>query len=251
MIEFLNHGRIREIRMTRQPVNALNPELVNLLTRAFNDAFEDVDAVVLSGLEGIFSAGLDVVELLPLDRESMTKFWSEFFELLETIACSPVPVATAITGHSPAGGAVISLMSDYRVMSRGSFKIGLNETRVGLVLPPLLQNAMSRLVGARIAEKMVVSGTVINPEHASDIGLVDALETGYEETIHNAVQWCEEMLTLPRHAMLGNRDVSRTYFKQAFACCETKGLEAFINTWFQEEAQTVMKSLVAKLGSKR
>ena len=72
MIEIIEHGRIREIRLNRPPVNALNPELVDNLTAALEVANSECDAVVLSGRQGMFSAGLDVVELLQLDRQAMT-----------------------------------------------------------------------------------------------------------------------------------------------------------------------------------
>ena len=251
MLEIINHGPIREIRLAKSPVNALNPELVNSLTQSLHKAQAESDAVVLSGQPGMFSAGLDVVELLQLDRGGMTDFWHAFFRLLETLACSPVPVAAAITGHSPAGGAVMCLMTDYRVMSNGKYKIGLNETRVGLILPSVLLNAMGRLVGPRIAEQMLVAGSMVDPESAYEIGLVDALEAGYDATIQHAVQWCEKLLSLPRQAMLGNRTVARAHFKQEFAGYTSDGVAAFVDTWFSDEAQQVMHALVAQLQSKK
>ena len=251
MLEIINHGPVREIRLARPPVNALNPELVESLTQSLRDAQTECDALVLSGRQGMFCAGLDVVELLQLNRDAMTGFWGGFFELLETLACSPVPIATAVTGHSPAGGAVMCLMTDYRVMSRGNYKIGLNETRVGLIIPSLLHNAMGRLVGPRTAEQMVVAGTVIDPENALKTGLIDALDTGYEETIQHAVQWCENLLSLPRQAMLGNRATARAHFKQEFAEYTNEGVAAFVDAWFSEEAQQVMHALVAQLQSKK
>ena len=250
MLEIIDHGRIREIRMANLPVNALNPKFVTLLTRSVHDALTESDAVVLSGHRGMFCAGLDVVELMQLNREGMRAFWRAFLKLLESIACSPIPVAAAITGHSLAGGAILSLMTDYRVMSHGKYKIGLNETRVGLVLPWLLQDAMGRLVGLRIAEKMMVAGTVVDPEHALGIGFVDALETGYEATIQNAVEWCKELLALPRHSMLGNRAIARAYFKQSFADHPDEGVEAFLDTWFSDETQYILNALIARLKSK-
>ena len=251
MLEFINHGKIREIRLARPPVNALNSELVKLLTRSLREAEAECSAVVLSGQQGVFSAGLDVVELMQLDREGMTDFWSAFFELLETIACSPLPVAVAITGHSPAGGAVICLLCDYRVMSRGEYYIGLNETRVGLIIPPVLQNAMARLVGPRVAEQMLVAGSMIDPEDAFKTGFVDALETDYEATIQHAVQWCEELLSLPRHSMLGNRAIARAHFRQEFAAHTGDSVASFVDTWFSDETQTVLNALVAQLKSKK
>ena len=251
MIEITEHGRIREIRLNRPPVNALNPELVGQLTRSLENAHSESDAIVLSGRQGMFSAGLDVVELLQLDRQAMTLFWQSFIKLLEVIACSPVPVAVAITGHSPAGGAVVSMMADYRVMSRGGFKIGLNETGVGLIVPVLLQDAMVRLVGPRIAEKMVVAGTLVDPQQALEIGFIDALETGYEETIQHALQWCEQILALPRHAMMGNRVIARAHFKREFDTRTNETVQGFVENWFSAETQDVLNSFVAKLKSRK
>jgi 3,2-trans-enoyl-CoA isomerase len=250
MLEIIDHGSIREIRMARPPVNALNPEFVSLQTAAFRDALGQADAIVLSGMPGIFSAGLDVVELLPLGRSEMQAFWQAFIDLLETIACAPVPVAAAITGHSPAGGAVISLMADYRVMSNGAFKIGLNETRVGLVLPPLLQQAMARAVGHRIAEKMLVSGALVAPQQALDIDLVDALEDSFEETVRHAVRWCTKLLELPRHSMLANREIARTQFKEAFSTIAADAVKKLTDAWFSDATQTVLHDFVAKLKKK-
>ena len=250
MLEIINHGKVREIRLAKPPVNALNLELVNILTQSLREAQTECSAVVLSGRDGVFSAGLDVVELLQCDYDGMTGFWRAFFELLELVACSPIPVAVAITGHSPAGGALICLMCDYRVMSRGGYQIGLNETRVGLIIPPMLQNSMAQLVGPRVAEQMIVAGAMVDPEKALKIGFVDALESGYEATIQNAIQWCEELLLLPQHSMLGNRAVARAHFKQEFANHTADSVASFVDNWFSDETQTVMNALVAQLKSK-
>ena len=253
MLEITDHGNIRQVQMARPPVNALNTEFVEHLIGSLKKANEEQEcrAIVLSAKQGVFSAGLDVVELAQLDRQGMIRFWSLFFELLETIACSKAPVAVAITGHSPAGGAVMSLFGDYRVMSRGKFLIGLNETRVGLIIPPLLQNAMGRLVGPRVAEKMLVAGTLVDPELALDIGLVDALENGYDATVENAIQWCKTLLQLPRQAVLGNRRIAREHFKQDFANNTAESISLFVDTWFSDEAQAVMAALIAKLKTKK
>lgn len=251
MLKTIDHGEIGEIRLARLPVNALNLKFVNTLTQSVREAQVEYKAVVLSGQERVFSAGLDIVELIQTDREGMTHFWRSFFELLETIACSKVPVAAAITGHSPAGGAIISLMCDYRVMSDGKFRIGLNETRVGLIIPWVLHKAMQRVVGAKTTEKMIVAGTLIEPGEALKIGLVDALESTYEATIQNAVQWCRDLLSLPRHAMLGNRAIARAHFKQEFFTNTADSVASFVDTWFLDETQAVMNDLVTQLKSRK
>ena len=251
MLKIINHGEVREIRLARLPVNALNLAFVNTLTQSIREAQTECNAVVLSGQERVFSAGLDIVELIQTDREGMTVFWRSFFELLETIACSNVPVAAAITGHSPAGGAVIGLMCDYRVMSDGNFRIGLNETRVGLIIPWVLHKAMQRLVGPKITEQMIVGGTMVEPVDALNIGLVDALESTYDSTIQHAVQWCRELSSLPRQSMLGNRAIARAHFKQEFATNTDQSVASFVDTWFSDETQAVMNDLVYQLKNKK
>lgn len=251
MLNIINHGRVREIRLAKPPVNALNTELVKLLTQSVREAEKQCGAIVLSGQDGMFSAGLDVVELVQLDRNGMTNFWSAFFELLETVACSSIPIAAAVTGHSPAGGAVIFMLCDYRVMRRGEYLTGLNETRVGLIIPPVLQNAMARLVGPRVAEQMLVAGAMIGPEDAARTGFVDALETGYEATIENALNYCENLLSLPQHSMLGNRANARAHFKDEFASHTAESVESFVDNWFSDETQQVINALITQLKSRK
>ena len=83
--------------------------------------------------------------------------------MLKTVANCDVPVAAAITGHSPAAGAVLVTFCDYRVISEGPFKIGMNEVQVGLTVPSILQYAMKRLVGPRRGDALLTGGALISP----------------------------------------------------------------------------------------
>lgn len=251
MLKIIEHGDVREIQLDRPPVNALNPGLVAELTESIRHASETAGAIVLSGRSGLFSAGLDVPELLALDRAGMTRFWEHFFGLLETVARSPVPVVAAITGHCPAGGAVISIFCDYRVMSRGDFVIGLNETRVGLIVPEVIQQALVRLAGPHQAERLIVAGTLLSPEQAHRAGLVDALTDSPESAVRDAVKWCQEHLALPTHAMLGNRNMMRAGLVEGFDHLRN-GVQVarFVDVWFSKDTQAVLHEVVAKLKRK-
>jgi enoyl-CoA hydratase/carnithine racemase len=251
MLEKIDHGQVRELRLARPPVNALNPELVHTLTQALKQAATESDAVVLSGRDGVFSAGLDVPELIQMNRQGISDFWSSFFQLLETIARSPVPVVAAATGHSPAGGAVMCLFCDYRVMSSGDYMIGLNETQVGLLVPTVIQQALVRLLGPHRSERLMVAGTLMNPQEALRIGFVDKLCEGFETTVSDAIDWCNQLLALPRHAMLGNRAIARTDLCAHFDDFSALGVERLVNGWFSEQTQAALNGLVAKLASKK
>lgn len=242
---------IRVLRLARPPVNALGPELVAELRDALDYAAGDgVAALVLAGGPKVFSAGLDVPTLLTLSRERMLAFWRDFFGVAARLARFPAPVAAAIDGHSPAGGAVLALFCDTRIMARGPFKIGLNEVEVGLQVPNCIQAALRRQVGPRQAERLLVAGAMVESEQALAIGFVDALcDPGQAEA--EAVAWCRQLLALPRQAMLATRREARRDMAQIFADEGAMELHAMTEAWFGEETQATMRALVERLRGSR
>ena len=250
MLEITNHGRVREIQLNRAPANALNPELIEALTEQLNEAGDQSEAVVVSGRPGMFSAGLDVPVLLGLDRQSMAEFWRSFSLLLRTIAFMPVPTVFALNGHCPAGGIVLSLFGDYRIMCGGKYKTGLNEVQVGLVVTPVIKNALVRLIGPNIAAKILVPGTLLSPERAHEIGLIDEVESDPETVVKRSIELCEELLTLPSNAMLTTRALVREDLHALFDHEHSLGVEAFLDIWFSNSTQTTLHELVARLQNK-
>ncbi len=251
MLEIHNHeNHIRELKLARPPVNALNPEMIETLNEAVRSAWDDESsALILSGSPGLFSAGLDVPELLTLDRGGMQRFWGQLFELLENLARSPVPVVTALTGHSPAGGTVIALFSDYRIQAKGDFRLGLNEVQVGLVVPPVIHQALVRLIGTYPAERHLVAGQMIPADHACEIGLVDELQPP-EQVVPRAIEWCNTHLALPQHSMQATRELCRADLAALFDDREALDVDAFADFWFREDTQATLKGMVEQLRKK-
>lgn len=251
MLEIRNHGRVREIQLDRAPANALNGELLDALTAALNEAAENADAVVISGRPGMFSAGLDVPSLLQLDRAGMAAFWESFAMLSRTIAFMPVPTVFALNGHCPAGGIVLALYGDYRIMSSGNYKTGMNEVQVGLVVSPVIKNAAVRLMGPHTTAKILVPGSMLGPEEALRIGLVDELADNPEAVVSRAAEYCQMLLSLPPHAMLATRALVREDLHALFEDVQYAGVDAFIELWFAEQTQDTLKAMVARLQQKR
>lgn len=250
MLEILDHGKVREVRMARPPANALSSELVRSLTRALDTAGQESDAVVVSGLPGMFSAGLDVPELMQFDRARLSRFWQDFLELLKTIAHMPVPTAFAMTGHAPAGGIVLALFGDYRVMPRGSFKTGLNEVQVGLVVSAPIHQALVRAVGPRTAEHVLVAGEMMTSDRAFEIGLVDELVDDPEAAVARALEWCEQHIALPSLAMLTTRKLARADLHGFFDEASELGVEKFVDIWYCESTHATLTALVERLTKK-
>jgi enoyl-CoA hydratase/carnithine racemase len=251
MLDILPHeGGIHEIRLARAPVNALDTGLVTALREAIVDAPRNgARAIVLSGAQGMFSAGVDVPALMQRDRDGVGAFWTGFFALCGAIAAAPVPTVAAITGHSPAGGAVLTLFCDYRIMAHGVYKIGLNEVQVGLSVPEPIQFALRRIVGAWRAERLLVAGALVDAEQAHAIGLVDELAT-VEQVVTRSVLWAGELLKAPPGAMLRTRAIARADLLAVWG--NTEGLldADFVDGFFSDETQATLHALVARLKSK-
>jgi Delta3-Delta2-enoyl-CoA isomerase len=250
MILTVDHGKVRELRLHRPPVNALNPELIAAIRGALAQAVADGCAgVVLAGAPGYFSAGLDVPELLKLDRAGMRAAWAALFGLLRDLACGELPTAVALTGHSPAGGTVLGIFADYRVQADGPFRLGLNEVQVGLPLPEIIFRGLRHVVGDRQAERLAVGGWLVAPAEALRYGLVDEV-VPLADVVPRAIAWVSELVARPPGAMRATRHLARSALRAAFDGLTPTALDVLVDQWFSAETQGVMRALAEKLGKR-
>lgn len=243
-------GDVLEVRMARAPVNAMNDALLTeLLATLRATAQGPARAIVLSGLPGIFSAGLDVPELMTKDAAGMRAFWKLFFDVQRQLAGSPIPVVAAITGHSPAGGAVFAMYCDYRVMAEGAFKIGMNEVAVGIHPGPVLHGVLKRLVGARHAELLLATARMMTAAEALRFGFVDELAPS-GEVVERAFAWSQQTLQLPAAAYAATRALARADLIELVRTAALEGHESGgspADRWWDPETQAVLGMLVHKL----
>ena len=246
----LDGGRIRELKLARPPVNALHGELLGSLLAALQRAGKEAAAVVMTGQPGLFSAGLDVRGMLQLDREAITAFFIELWRLQYALASCPIPVIFGLTGHSPAGGTVLAIYGDYRVMALGDFRLGLNEVQVGLIPGPPIHGAFARLVGGHAAQ-LLTRGVLVDPATALRVGLVDEL-CDASQVQARALEVAREFCALPREPMLKTRKLVRADLLALFGkpgqelMAEREFGRMGTEMWFAPTAQAVLKKLFVK-----
>lgn len=246
MIERHEHGPVRELRLANPPVNALNMALVQRLDAELAAAAEQhVPALVLSGQPGLFSAGLDVREVAAAAAEPLRRFIDAFFKLQERLARSPVPVVAAITGHCPAGGTVLALYCDHRVMARGPFRIGLNEVQVGLYPGLTIYRAFERLVGSAKAASLLPRGAMLDPDAALASGLVDELAEP-EQVVARALELAVELTRLPPQAYARTRSLVRTDLLRLFDEPDEDVSAVFGAEWVGAEARERMAAMLKR-----
>ncbi|HUQ09556.1 MAG TPA: enoyl-CoA hydratase/isomerase family protein [Steroidobacteraceae bacterium] len=227
MLDIIEHDQgdaaIREIRLARPPVNALNGQVLSAFSEAVA-AGRAAAAIVITGQPGVFSAGLDVPAILAMDRAGMTQVFAALWHAQHALAMSPVPVVFGITGHCPAGGTVLAIHADYRVMSQGEFRLGLNEVQVGLFPGPVIHGAFRRLVGGHAAQ-LLTRGALIDPATALRVGLVDELCEA-AQCAARALAVAREICALPREPMLRTRALARQDLHALFGAPADAGRHA-------------------------
>ena len=201
----------RVLRMQRPPVNSLSLEVLSSFAESLAEAESDpaCRAVVLaSASPTVFCAGLDITEMHEPKPERLHQFWHTLQEVWIKLSTSRVATIAAIEGHSPAGGCMLAMSCDWRVMALADpikgkpLTIGLNETKLGIVAPFWFADTMEYVVGARQTDLLLQTGALLTTEEALAVGLIDEA-VAHDQVMSRAAVKTKEFLSVPdsaRHA---------------------------------------------------
>ena len=142
------------------------------LNEAFDMAEKDDAIVILTGRDGVMSGGFDLKEMGtgPQDALELTSKGSKF---ARRIMAHPRPVIMAATGHTIAMGAFLALACDYSMIKAGSFKVGLNETLIGMTMHNFgIAMGRHHLTKAHF-NRCVINGEIFDPKGAVHAGFFD------------------------------------------------------------------------------
>jgi Delta3-Delta2-enoyl-CoA isomerase len=250
MLRVEDDGGIRILRLARPPVNALDRALLETLTAAVREApAAGVRGLVLTGDGGRYCGGLDVTALLAADANGLRALLGAFLDALLALATCPVPIVAAINGHSPAGGAVLALHCDARIIGPPDARIGLNEVAVGLNPGPLIHRVLVRTVGPRQAELLLTRGSLLSANEALAVGLVDAVEPA-DRVESAAMAWLATLLALPAHAYGPTRAMARADLLDTlehYAVTEREPtLSRLVQEWTRPSTRAALSALLAR-----
>lgn len=169
------NNKLAVVTLNRGRSNPINAEMVAELTAAVKEMEADdaVEGLIITGKEGFFSAGIDLMEVYHYDEQQSKDFWTNFLLMQATLVNFKKPFVAAITGHSPAGGCIIALCADYRIMANGNYRIGLNEIPVGIIVPDAVFHLYAFWLGKRKAYQYLLEGKLLKTEEALLDGLID------------------------------------------------------------------------------
>jgi enoyl-CoA hydratase len=164
------------LRLDHGKPNSISKAVADELMSALEEAEKSADAIVLFGKAGMFSGGFDLPTMKkgPTATRAMLKAGAT---LLMSIFNHPKPVVIGCGGHAIAMGAFIAMAGDERIGAEGSFKIGMNETAIGMTLPTFaLELARARL-SKRHFDRALVHSTIYDPAGAVEAGILDRVVT--------------------------------------------------------------------------
>jgi enoyl-CoA hydratase len=168
------------------------------MTAALERAEKEAKAVVLVGRPGRFSAGFDL-SVMTQGGDAVGKLVCAGAELGMRFYASPLPTVAAVTGHALAMGAVLLLAIDERLSGDGNFKIGLNETAIGMTLPHFaLILARERLAPTHLG-RATSNAEIYSPQGAVEAGFIDRV-VPVDRLVDDAVERAQQLAKLDGRA---------------------------------------------------
>ncbi len=239
------------ITLDRGKSNALNREMIMELNDILNNISTDpnIAGVIITGKEPFFSAGLDLIELYNYNEEEAESFWHLFLNFIANITAFKKPMVAAINGHSPAGGCVIALACDYRVMAEGKYIIGLNEVPVGIIVPNSIFNLYAFWLGSAHASRSLLEGKLFTPEEALQVGLVDELVNS-ASIITAAERKIRKYMAMETNTWQQSKLSIRKDLIASTSADQSEALKLMLQQWWAPTTRSILKTIIDNLQKK-
>ncbi len=241
-------GPVATMYLDKAPTNPLDNMMVNELSQSLStlEKEEGVTSVILtSSNDKIFSFGFNLPELIELDRPDFEAFFENFNKLCIQLYTFPKPLLASVNGYAIAGGCILALCCDYRLVASGKNLMGLNEVKLGVPVPWTATVILRELLGKRLTEQMLLSGRLYSPSQLLQNGIADELcnpEDLKEISVERAIEFGSCLNA-------AYRDMKRE-LRQKVVNSIMDGVrehdKRFIDLWYSEEAQELLKEAAKK-----
>ncbi|MDG2188854.1 MAG: enoyl-CoA hydratase/isomerase family protein [Candidatus Marinimicrobia bacterium] len=239
---------IKIINMGEKGPNLLSVSRAKELIAELN--YDECKAVILMGNEKVFSAGLNLKDLMGAkDPKEVSLIFGTLGELLKSFREFPGPVISIVGGHAIAGGCLIALASDYRYGMFGMHRMGLNEMAIGIDLPPDMLSIISHSISRENLFEVATQCKMYSPKQAYKKGLINEYIgnpfLGKKRATSEALKRAKKLA-----GFYINAGEPFVRLKQSLMHDTEFDYEILINNWFSPETQAKIKKVMSTLAKK-
>lgn len=229
--------------------NALDEALVDALIGALEDLVSRGAPPVLltSAHDSLFCPGWDLKRLAHAGYDDVERFLSRFNTLIVSLFSYPSPTVAAIGGHAVAGGCLLALACDQRVMATGRPRIGLSEINLGVPVPFTSVHMLRARLAPSVFEAMVLAGEGYPAQRAVELGVVQRAKAP-EEVVTTAEAETRRRAAQPRRAYSRTKDFAYAETRRIMRAANEDEDRAFLECWFEASTQDRLQSLARGLG---
>ena len=218
-IGFERDGECGVIRMDDGKANAMDAAFFAGLDRAMDEAeASGCRGLVFAGRPGFFSGGLNVKTLPTLDPGQLKELHRSFAHTMARAALLPVPTAAACAGHAVAGGFILALACDLRLIEDGPFRLQMNEVLIGIALPSWVLAITQPVVPPQRHAEVLLHGKAYASKEAVAAGFFDELVMPGSDLVARAKERLAPLATLdPQAYALSKRRMRGPAIERALA----------------------------------
>jgi enoyl-CoA hydratase/carnithine racemase len=243
VVQSLN-SRIAVVTLKRGKVNALNEEVVAELDQTFDGIADDpaVQACILTGHGSFFSFGFDVPGFMKHTRAEFSAFLDGFTGFYTKLFTFPKPVVAALNGHTVAGGCMLAIACDRRIVAEGRGKIALNEVSFGASVFAGCVAMLQACVGHHNAEQILFTGAMLGPTEALDLGLVERVVSP-AELIPAAEALATDLAGGDATAFTSIKRLLREPIAEQMRRREADSIREFVDIWYSEPMRQRLREI--------
>jgi len=248
LVQVQQYKNVAVIQLNNGITNPIDMDLLEELSATLSKIKVDpnvLGAVLRSTNDKFFSIGFNLPQLIEFSFDDFETFYRLFNRVSLQLFTFPKPTVAAINGHAVAGGCILTLCCDYRVIAEGKKLMGLNEVDLGVPVPYPGDMILRQIVGEGNARHIMLTGKFFAPEESLRMGLVDEV-LPLDQVVARSIELAKELGSFPTEAF---RTIKQNHVElvqeHVLARLEEKE-NIFMTSWFSDDTRVRLEEAKKK-----
>lgn len=231
--------RLLRVILTGPRGHALRTSGLLALAELLEEEAQAASRPLLLAAEGrSFCTGLDLDAATAMERPALRELMRAFHRALRALLLHPGGSVAAIGGHALAGGAILALACDARVVAEGAGRLGIHGIRLGIAYPDVAVEIVRKRFSRGHAEQILYAGETLSAEEAPRLGWAEELCA--PEELQAVAQARLARLRAGASVFARNKERALADVAGRLALMDSDGEERFLDVWFSSETQALL-----------